>query len=262
MFFIDVQGTLIDDDKRLPIKGSVDFINRLNEKEIPYIVITNNTKNSSDDFLEYLNSVGLYIDKEHYLDPLMVLKDVLKEKNIAAYGSSPFIEVLKKMGYILDYENPNSVLLGIKKDFLPDEYAQMIEFLLQGATLTGMHATTLYAKDGKRYPGVGAILEMLRFATGKEYDVVGKPSVRFYEKALEKISRFCSKRIDFKEITIISDDVKGDLTGAKRVGMKTVFVLSGKYKKADEIVPFLDENEKPDLICKDIEEAAEKSGVL
>jgi len=57
---------------------------------------------------------------------------------------------------------------------------------------------------------------------------------------------------------MISDDVKGDLGGAKELGIKTIFVTSGKYKTAQEIVPFLDENLKPDLIFANMQEILEK----
>ncbi|HIP55318.1 MAG TPA: HAD family hydrolase, partial [Sulfurimonas autotrophica] len=51
MYFIDVQGTLISDADKSPIEGSIAFINRLNAEDIPYMVITNNTKKASQDFL-------------------------------------------------------------------------------------------------------------------------------------------------------------------------------------------------------------------
>ena len=57
---------------------------------------------------------------------------------------------------------------------------------------------------------------------------------------------------------MISDDVKGDLGGAKELGMKTIFVTSGKYKTAQEIVPLLEENLKPDLVYKNMQEIMEK----
>lgn len=34
--------------------------------------------------------------------------------------------------------------------------------------------------------------------------------------------------LNFKDIKIISDDARGDLSGAKNLGMQTVLVLSGK----------------------------------
>lgn len=243
MFFIDVQGTLIDDIERKPIEGAIEFIDKLNELNKPYVVVTNNTKHKSEEFLEYLNSIGFNIKIDSYIDPLMVLEDVLDEKDVLAFGTDEFLNILREKGFNLNSKNPKAVIVSIKRDFNNEEFALMIEALLNGAKLFGMHQTTLYSKDGKRYPGVGAILEMLKFATSKEYEVVGKPSVNFYTKASEKL-----KAKSFSDITIISDDVKGDLVGAKKLGLKTVFVLSGKYKSAKEIIPFLNEEDKPNLI--------------
>lgn len=258
MYFIDVQGTLIEDHTKLPIRGAVAFIDYLNAHQTPYMVITNSTKNPSDEFLGYLNSIGLNIPKEHYIDPLMMLEShVDKNLKIAAYGSEPFLNVLRSMGYMLDYYAPDVVLVAIKDDFIPDEYAQMIEFLLNGAKLIGMHETTLYAKNHKRYPGVGAILKMLEFATSVPYSVVGKPSTPFFEEALARIN-IQKPGIKFEDITIISDDLKGDLIGAQNLGMKGIFVLSGKIRHADEIIPSLKPHEHPSEIYADMQEVLER----
>jgi NagD protein len=177
----------------------------------------------------------------------MLLESRVEKSSVAADGAEEFLKTLETMGYELKYENPKTVLIAIKENFSADEYAQMIDFLLAGSKLIGMHETSIYAKNGKRYPGVGAILKMLEFATSSLYEVVGKPSVTFYDEALKRLQKQNSSAL-FKDITIISDDVKGDLGGAKELGMKSVFVTSGKYRSAEEIVPFLDENLKPDFI--------------
>jgi NagD protein len=54
--------------------------------------------------------------------------------------------------------------------------------------------------------------------------------------------------LSFDKITIISDDLKGDLLPAKELGMKTFLVLSGKIKNENEIT------QKPDKIFKNINE--------
>ena len=257
MYFIDVQGTLISDSDKSAIAGSKEFLEYLNKNNLPFMVITNNTKNSSQSFYNYLQSIGLEFSFDKYLDPLMVLEDRVEKDAVAAYGAPEFLENLESMGYELDFINPKTVLVAIKSDFTADEYAQMIEFLLSGAKLVGMHETSIYAKNNKRYPGVGAILKMLEFATSASYEVIGKPSVAFYEESLQKL-RVQVKDAQFEDITIISDDVKGDLGGAKELGMKTIFVTSGKYKTADEIVPLLDENLKPDFIYKNMQDILEQ----
>ncbi|MEA2091365.1 MAG: HAD-IIA family hydrolase [Campylobacterota bacterium] len=257
MYFIDVQGTLISDSDKSPIRGSIEFIQLLNEKNIPYMVITNNTKKASNDFYDYLHSIGFDFDFSNYLDPLMLLESRVAKDAVAAYGADEFLQTLQNMGYVLDYENPKTVLIAIKEDFSADEYAQMIDFLLSGASLVGMHETSIYAKNSKRYPGVGAILKMLEFATSCTYRVVGKPSEAFYNESLKRLQAQ-DISANFSDITMISDDVKGDLGGAKEMGMKTVFVTSGKYKTESEIVPFLKVELRPDLVYGDMQEVMEK----
>ncbi len=257
MYFIDVQGTLISDIDKSPISGAIEFINSLNKKEIPYMIVTNNTKKESKNFYQFLQNQGFNFSYKNYLDPLMLLESRVEKNSVAAYGSKDFLNTLLDMDYTLDYKTPETVLVAIKEDFLADEYAQMIDFLLGGASLVGMHETSIYAKNKKRYPGLGAVLKLLEFATSVSYQVVGKPSDTFYEEALRMLQEE-NKRVEFTDITMISDDVKGDLGGAKELGMKTVFVRSGKYKTQEEIVPFLQERLKPDFVYADIQEMMEK----
>jgi len=256
LYFIDVQGTLISDKDKSPIRGSREFIEKLNTQNIPYMVVTNNTKKASKDFYEYLQSIGLHFSFDKYLDPLMLLESRVDKTSIAAYGAVEFIETLEAMGYTLDFTNPKTVLVATKENFMPQEYAQMIEFLLSGASLVGMHETSIYAKNNKRYPGVGAVLKMLEFATSSSYYVVGKPSLAFYNEGLHRLKKQ-DETATFEKIKMISDDVKGDLGGAKELGMETLFVTSGKYKTAEEIVPLLDENHKPDAVYADMQEILE-----
>jgi NagD protein len=234
-FFIDVQGTLIDDKEYLPIKGSKEFLDFLNKNNIPFVLITNNTKR--ENFKEYLKNLGFNF--KNYLDPLMVADNYIKG-TIAPFGNNEFVEIMKKR-YKVDFKNPENVVLGVKI-FSPDEIADIIEYLLKGANLIGMHKTSLYHKHGRRYPGLGAILEMLKYATNKPYEVVGKPSVNFFDEAKKLIG------LDYDKITIISDDLIGDLIPAKKLGMKMALVLSGKIKSIDEV------NEEVDFIAENIGE--------
>lgn len=257
MYFVDVQGTLISDEAKLPIPGAIETIEYLNSHHIPFMIVTNNTKKPSLEFLANLQSIGFAIQATQYIDPLMLLSKRLKEKNIAAYGDEQFLETLQSMGYKLDFDRPATVVIGVKKDYTSEVFAEIIDFLLKGANLLGMHETTLYAKDQKRYPGTGAILKMLEAATNVPYEVVGKPSLAFYEAAKQMLETACKKVIDYPMIAMISDDVKGDLVGAKALSMRTAFVLSGKYRKASEIIPFIDKSMHPDFICKDMSEILE-----
>lgn len=243
MYFIDVQGTLLSDKDKSLLKGAKELIDFLNQKNIPYVVITNNTKSKSDDFLASLRSKGLNIKDGAYIDPFCVLKDILAPCNIAAFGAIEFKQTMQNLGYTLDYTNPKAVLIASGDDFKFEDFALMNELILNGAGLIAMHGTSIYKKNDRLYPGVGAITAMIRVSTSVGSIAVGKPSVVFYERALNLI-RKQKHGADFGDITIISDDAKGDLLDAKALNMKTNLVLSGKVsdpKKSGVDLAILDE---------------------
>ncbi len=242
-YFIDIQGTLIDDKNFLPLPGAIQFIDYLNQKNIPFVLVTNNSKRDSKEFITYLQNLGFKIDEKNYIDPLMILDEEIKDIKVKPYGKEKFVELVSKKFKVSD--NPDAVLLGIKI-YSPEEISEIIEYLLKGAKLFGMHKTSLYVKENKRYPGLGAILEMLKYATGKDYKIFGKPSLTFFKKASEKIG------LNFDKITIISDDLYGDLIPAMELGMKGVLVLSGKIKSEKEIT------KNPDEIYKNLREYLKK----
>lgn len=231
MYLVDVQGTLIDDINKKPISGSIEFIDNLNSTCTPYVVVTNNTKKRSEEFYSFLVNLGFNIPKKSYLDPFMVLKNSLHVNKVCCFGPEEFIEVVESLGYVNTNENPEAILVASSKDFDSNDYALMIEHIMSGAKLIGMHATSIYAKDGKRYPGVGSIMQMLNYATGSEYEVIGKPSAAFYNEALNLLHVK-----DFQNVEMISDDAIGDLKGIKELGAKTTLVLSGKCKDKNEIL--------------------------
>ncbi len=228
MYFIDVQGTLISDSDKTPLNGACELIAYLNKKALPYCVITNNTKFQSAQFLGVLRDLGLEIKDGAYLDPFCVLDEILKPTNVALFGASEFKATMKKLGFSEDLNAPKAVIIASGCDFSFDEFASMIELIQKGAKLIAMHETSIYKKHGRLYPGVGAICKMLQYATSAQAIAVGKPSFAYYQKAKELI-----RARNFNEISIISDDAKGDLIGAKELGMKTILVLSGKIKSLE-----------------------------
>ncbi|EAK0877467.1 HAD-IIA family hydrolase [Campylobacter coli] len=225
MFFLDVQGTLISDADKSLIYGAKELIDFLNTKNIPYVVITNNTKKIN--FLEKLRQKGLAIKEGAYIDPFSVLGYILRPCKVAAFGAEEFIQSLEKLGFEMDFENPMAVLVASYDDFKFQDFALMMEYAKEGVQFIAMHESSIYKKEGRLYPGVGSIMAMLQNAIDFKYQVVGKPSTAFYKEALRLLRNY-NKNADFEDIKIISDDLKGDLVQAKELGMKTLLVLSGK----------------------------------
>lgn len=252
-FFVDVQGTLISDQDGSLLPGAKELIKALNKKEIPYCVITNNTKRRSDIFLKKLQDMGLEI--AHYLDPFMVIKSVISQKRLAPFGPKCFEEILKDLGYEIDMQNPQALVITSYTDFDSKAYANMIKLAQKGVEVIGMHGTSIYSKNGFSYPGVGAILSMISYATSCKTKIIGKPSHAFYNEGL-KIIQSQNSSLEFADIEIVSDDAKGDLVEAKKMGMKTRLVLSGKIpdkKSVEGLISYIDKIDSGvDVLAKEL----------
>lgn len=231
-YLIDVQGTLISDADKAPINGAIELIEFFNSQNIPYVVITNNTKFKSDEFLASLTAQGIMIKDGSYLDPFCVLSEVLPPCDVAMFGSDEFMRTMIRLGYRQNLATPKAVLVASFDNFKFKEFALMVEFVQNGAKFIPLHETSIYKKLGRAYPGVGAIASMISYATGCTYEVVGKPSVNFYKEALRLLN--LQVATNFEDIFVLSDDAKGDLVGAKKLGMKTGLVLSGKVDSVDK----------------------------
>ncbi|WP_291951144.1 HAD-IIA family hydrolase [Campylobacter sp.] len=225
MLFLDVQGTLISDVDKSPIDGSLQLIKALNKEKIPYVVVTNNTKNL--DFLNKLRNLGFEIKDNAYIDPLCVLKDYLKPCKIAAFGSKEFLDSLEILGYEIDFKNPQAFLVASYDKFKFEDFAYMNEYIKHGIKAIAMHEGSIYKKNHRLYPGVGSIMAMLKNSYDFQYTIIGKPSKAFYTSALDLLKTQISE-VEFNDVMIISDDYKGDLLGAYELGMQTSLVLSGK----------------------------------
>ena len=127
MLFLDVQGTLISDADKSLIDGACELVAWLNARQIPYVIITNNTKDLN--FLASLRKKGLEIKDGAYLDPFFVLKERLKPCKIAAFGASEFKAALCELGFTLDYATPKALLVASWDAFSFDEFAQKRSFL-------------------------------------------------------------------------------------------------------------------------------------
>lgn len=232
MLFLDVQGTLISDANKSPIQGSLDLIKALNDNNIAYVIITNNTKKIH--FLNDLQNLGFEIKKDCYIDPFCVLKDHLKPCKIAAFGAKEFLQSLEELGYELDFNDPQAFLVASYDDFKFQDFAKMIEYVKNDIKAIAMHEGSIYKKNNHLYPGVGSVMAMLKNSYEFDYTVIGKPSKAFYHSAL-KLLKMQKLDVEFKDVLIISDDYKGDLLGAYELGMQTALVLSGKISNTKGI---------------------------
>jgi NagD protein len=74
--------------------------------------------------LQFLKDLGFNIKEKNYIDPFVILKDVAKKRKVAAFGQDSFPKVLTQMEYELEYDNPETLIVSIKKEYTNEDYCK------------------------------------------------------------------------------------------------------------------------------------------
>ena len=139
--------------------------------------------------------------------------------------------------------NQEAIVLGDMGDsFTPKLLNQIFNQILNGAVLIAMHKNRHWKSTDKYALDLGAFVSALEFATDKEAVLVGKPSPYLFQLAVKPWS------IPFQSIYVVGDDLVGDMGGANNIGMKSVLVKTGKFRKRGAGRP----ESKPDYIINSI----------
>jgi HAD superfamily hydrolase (TIGR01450 family) len=107
-----------------------------------------------------------------------------------------------------------------------------------GAELIGMHRNKWWITPAGITLDAGAYLAGLEYATDRQATIVGKPARTFFAMAADRLAREVAERDGGRapgraSFAMVGDDVWNDIAGARRAGLQTVFVRSGKHGDAE-----------------------------
>jgi HAD superfamily hydrolase (TIGR01450 family) len=253
IYLVDIEGTIVTDKSYNPIEGAVDWINSFHSSPHRFILLSNNTTHRPKDLVDLLKSKGFEVQPENLITCMSAALNWLKKEAVKSsfvIGSSQLKEYLNENGIETpSHHRVEAVLVGLYPSLTYEKLKVALNALVKNrASLLALHANRLYKDEkGELSPSVGPVVKALEYASQKEARVFGKPSPEIY---LEAVRTFDAKSDD---CFMISDDPLSDLAGAKRLGMKTVFVMSGKYKDR-EILNGLSEALQPDWIHASVTE--------
>jgi len=253
LYLVDIEGTIVKDKSYVPIEGAVDWINALASSAHKLVLVSNNTTNKPLDLLVLLRNIGFNIKSENLISCMVVALNWLKRENVKmcyVIGAPYLKEYLNENGIDTPSgDNVEAVLVGLDTSLDFNKLKIAVNALVKhDAFLLALHSNRLYKdENGELSPSVGTVVQALEYSTQKKAIIMGKPAQEIYHEAM--------KRFDAKpeNCIMISDDPLSDLVGAKELGMKTVFVTSGKYKN-QEILKSLEEKLQPDWIHSSINE--------
>jgi HAD superfamily hydrolase (TIGR01458 family) len=224
---LDVDGVLHVSGE--PIAGAARAVERLRDRGHRLRFVTNNTTRPRATLAEELRTLGLKLDDEELQTTPRAAARALEGKRVLALTMEAILPDLE--GVDLVGESADAVLLGGADE--SDETGRVFSYmnlarafseLDGGAELYCLHKNPWWqTRRGALLDG-GAFVAGLEFAADVEATVLGKPSVAYFEAALEAIDAEPSLT------WMVGDDIHADIKGAQGLGMRTVLVRTGKFR--------------------------------
>jgi 4-nitrophenyl phosphatase len=245
-FLLDMDGTIYLGDQLLA--GAKEFIDILDQKEIPYIFLTNNSSKSAVEYAHKLQKLGLNISKEKIFTSgeatCIYLNKTKPGASIYLLGTKPLEEEFIRQGFNLVQEKPDYVVLGFDTAVTYAKLWKFCNLIRAGTPYIATHPDINCPTEGGYMPDIGSTIAFVAASTGKQPDVViGKPNQPIVDAIVEKI------RIPLEKIAMVGDRLYTDIAMC-RTGIRTILVLSGETSREDALKSEFQAN----LIVQDIEE--------
>jgi HAD superfamily hydrolase (TIGR01458 family) len=243
-FLIDIDGVLVSGNQRIP--GALECIQFLKEHEIPFLLVTNTTRQSRITIWHQLKRTWFPIEESDiYTAPLAAVNWLRhkKVKDISLLLSGSAVNDFKE--FKITAYNPQYVVMGdIGRDLTFDRLNSTFRMIMSGAKILALQKNRYWQTDEGLTIDAGAAVAALEYATNKRATIIGKPAKDFFLQAAKILE------IPTRELAMIGDDIESDVQGAQRVGMSGILVKTGKFREEF----FKKSKIKPDVILPSIEE--------
>ncbi|MEW6222132.1 MAG: HAD-IIA family hydrolase [Candidatus Hadarchaeota archaeon] len=259
--FDGISGVILDMDGVLyrgnqPIVGSAKAVKCLRDEGRRVVFSTNNSAHSRVAYVKKLRMIGIEADKSEIITSghaaAVYLKKHAPRAKVYPIGEIGLLEELKLAGVDVvpssKAKNATHVVVGIDKNFRYEKIAAGLQALLAGAEFIATNPDPTYPTEAGLSPGAGATIGALAGCFGKGPSlVVGKPSLMMIRMALEKLGTG-------RKTAVVGDRIDMDVAVGKKLGLRTVLVLSGVCTLEDE-KRVRGTKMAPDFVSKNLAEA-------
>jgi len=246
----DLDGTIWHE--HLPLPGAIALVRRLQECGQNYGFVSNSSA-SPTKVVQRLASMGLTVDGQTILTAAAAACDYVLE----TFGPGPRVfnvantsidEMLNNRVTMTADESENcDVVLaaGLAHGCAtPLRLQTALRLLMQGAHLIGLCADRAYPTPRGFEIGAGGVTAMLAYAANVSATYCGKPEPLFFNTICRRL------QVAPHRCLLIGDNLEADITGARRVGMKSILTLTGLATPEAAAMA----QDKPDAVVRDLTE--------
>jgi 4-nitrophenyl phosphatase len=239
--FSNVRALIVDMDGVLwhgsePLPGLKGFFQTVRERQLRFILATNNASLTADQYVRKLAGMGVEVEPAEILTSGMATARYLGERlnpaitRVFAIGEDGLRLPLEERGFTLTdlyAVDAHVVTCGMDRSLSWDKLATATLNIRAGAVFIGTNPDlTLPTEHGQTH-GNGAVLAALRAATGVAPVIIGKPEPIMYQQAISLLQS------DPAQTVAIGDRLETDILGAARADIRSVMVLSGIATRED-----------------------------
>jgi 4-nitrophenyl phosphatase len=256
-FMFDLDGTLVLSDRALSgyevLPGAVEVLSTLQQRAIPFVLLTNGSAYPPAEQARRLRGVGLAVEDEQMLTPSSVAADLMRRAGITrvlVLGSRGVGEALAQSGIEILFpgaalQDVQAVYVGWHPECNMKDIEAACSAIWAGAKLYVASDVPFFAtKQGRTMGYSYAIVGAIRRVTKARVLLTGKPSphaLRFVAKKL---------KLPVRDIAVVGDDPVVEIIMARRGGATALGVLTGMTSA--EAWARQPEIQRPHFVLKDI----------
>lgn len=224
-FLFDLDGTLYVGEEAVP--GAVETLRELVRRDVPRRFITNTTRRSRRELAQWLAGKGFPITEEElFTAPVSAAGWLAGQgiRRIALYVPETAREDFTAFEQV--EHGAEAVIvgdLGRGWDFATLDRA--FRQLMEGARLVALHKNRYWLTPDGLSLDAGPFVAALEYATGKDAEVVGKPSAAFFREAVAALGQ------PPERVAVVGDDLESDVAGAQGAGLQGFLVRTGKFRQ-------------------------------
>ncbi|HEV2815344.1 MAG TPA: HAD-IIA family hydrolase [Solirubrobacteraceae bacterium] len=222
-WLMDMDGVLVHEERAIP--GAREFIERLRERALPFLVLTNNSRFTRRDLAARLRRSGLEVPEESIWTSALATAHFLDSQRPGGtafvVGEAGLTNALHDAGYTMSEQDPDYVVLGETRTYSFEAITQAIRLIRLGARFIATNPDTTGPSPDGPLPATGSVAAMISRAAGVEPYYVGKPNPLMIRSALNALDAHS------ESTAMIGDRMDTDIVAGLEAGLETILVLTG-----------------------------------
>ena len=223
-YMIDLDGTIYRGKDKIP--AAKRFIERLQEHNIPFLFVTNNSTQAPIKVVENLaNNFDIHVKEENVYTSALATADYIADLNkdkrsVYVIGEVGLKQAILDKGFHFEETNPDYVVVGLDYDVTYHKFELATLAIKRGAKFIGTNADTNLPNERGLVPGAGSVIALVECSTQQKATYIGKPETIIMEKALERLG------LPKDEVVMVGDNYMTDIKAGINFGIDTMLVYT------------------------------------